>query len=591
MIMLNRTLIILFLFFSLLSGCSKPVIQPDETPTNVVIEDPAAAAKKLEIQGDYQQAAQEYLRIAAETTPPTQQGHQLSAIKAFLKGGLLKEAKAELDNLDVSQGYSLEIPLELVRTKMDLEEGRVKKALQRLNGIDITTLPMPLQIEYKQLHAQALIVEEKVQQGVSEWVEIDSLANADTLGIQDNHLQLWRSLLSLPRSKLRQVAQQTDVAYGWVALALLAKTARQQYLPQGVNNWQLRFQNHPAIQYIVPRLLQNIDQIPTQPTKVALLLPPTSHKFGKFAEIIKNGILTTVNAEPKNLRPNIVLYEVNPKNVLKIYQKAVDDNADFVVGPLVKETITVLANSKVQLPLPTLALNHLGTEEVTGNLYQFSLSPEDEAAEVALRALADGHKSALTIVPKGGGGWGERVVSAFQTEWEKQGGKIVGKDLYDANFDISIPKLLRKSAKTADMIFMVAFPDSAREIRPLISKSAARMPIYSTSHLYSGTPNPKSDAKLEDIMFVDMPWILAPDEKAVRLLVTLRKSWAKDMAKYKRYYAFGVDAYALVLQIQQSSDFKWQGQTGGLFVNRLGEVHRNQLRWARFVDGKPQVLD
>jgi outer membrane PBP1 activator LpoA protein len=591
MTMLTRTLIILFLFFSLLSGCGKSVIQPDETPTNVAIKDPADVAKNLEMKGDYRQAAQEYLRIAAQTTPPTQQGHQLSAIKAFLKGGMLKEAKTELDNFDISQGYSLEIPLELVLTKIDLEEQRVSKAQERLNGIDLTTLPMPLQIEYKQLHAQALVVKEKVAQGVREWVEIDNLANADTLVIQDNHLQLWRSLLSIPRSKLRQVPQQNDITSGWVALALLAKTARQQYLPQGINNWQLRFQNHPATQYVVPRLLQNIDKIPTQPTKVALLLPPVRHKFGKHAAAIKNGIITTVNAEPKTLRPKIVVYEVNPKNILKIYQKAVDDGADFVVGPLVKETITVLAKSKVQLPLPTLALNHLGTVGVTGNLYQFSLSPQDEAMEVARRALADGHKSALAIVPKLRGGWGERVVTAFKTEWEKQGGKIVGTDLYDENFDSSIPKILRKSAKTADMVFMVAFPDYARSIRPLISKYAARMPIYSTSHLYSGTPNPKLDAKLEDIMFVDMPWVLAPDEKAARLQATLRKSWAKDMAKYKRYYAFGVDAYALVLQIQQSSEFKWQGQSGGLFVNRLGEVHREQLRWARFVDGKAQVLD
>ncbi|EDN67819.1 lipoprotein [Beggiatoa sp. PS] len=298
------------------------MIQPDDTPTNVAIEDPAEVAKKLEMQGDYRQAAQEFLRIAAQTTPPTRQGHQLSAIKAFLKGGMLTEAKAELDNLDISQGYSLEIPLELVRTKIDLEEQRVSKALQRLNGIDLTSLPMPLQIEYKQLHAQALVVKEKVQEGVSEWIEIDNLAKADTLVIQDNHLQLWRSLLSIPRSKLRQVPQQNDIAYGWIALALLAKTAREQYLPQGVNNWQLRFQNHPATQYVVPRLLQNVDQIPTQPTKVALLLPPASHKFGQYAQAIKNGIITTVNAEPKTLRPNIAVYDVNPKKYTENLSKS-----------------------------------------------------------------------------------------------------------------------------------------------------------------------------------------------------------------------------------------------------------------------------
>ena len=35
------------------------------------------------MQGSYLESAQEYLRIAAQMRPPTQQGYQLSAVKAF----------------------------------------------------------------------------------------------------------------------------------------------------------------------------------------------------------------------------------------------------------------------------------------------------------------------------------------------------------------------------------------------------------------------------------------------------------------------------------------------------------------------------
>jgi hypothetical protein len=92
-------------------------------------------------------------------------------------------------------------------------------------------------------------------------------------------------------------------------------------------------------------------------------------------------------------------------------------------------------------------------------------------------------------------------------------------------------------------------------------------------------------------MFVDMPWVLAPDTNAAKWQTILRESWPNEIKKYKRLYAFGADAYALVRQLQQSTQLQWEGQTGRLSINQLGEIHRDQLRWARFVDGKPQLLD
>ena len=72
MTMLTRILTIFLILFSFLSGCGKPLYQQSGTPTEV--QDPATIAKRLEMEGNYQKAAQEYLQIAAQTNPPTDKG-------------------------------------------------------------------------------------------------------------------------------------------------------------------------------------------------------------------------------------------------------------------------------------------------------------------------------------------------------------------------------------------------------------------------------------------------------------------------------------------------------------------------------------
>jgi outer membrane PBP1 activator LpoA protein len=242
----------------------------------------------------------------------------------------------------------------------------------------------------------------------------------------------------------------------------------------------------------------------------------------------------------------------------------------------------VLANSQPQLPVPTLALNHLETSVITGNLYQFSLSPEDEAKEVAIRAWEDGHRTAMVLAPEGK--WGKRVARAFVMAWEEQGGNVISQDSYGDYFKTSIPNTLQR-VKKADMVYMLSFTKYARQISTLFLKYMKNVPIYGTCHLYTGTPNPRSDAKLNGVIFVDMPWVLAPNEEVVQWQRRLKNK------KYKRLFALGVDAYTLLSRLQQLSQYEWPAQTGHLFVNNRGVIHRDKLRWAHFVDGKPQLFE
>lgn len=588
MTMLTRTLTYLFILFFFLSGCGKPSsIKEEGQRAN---ENQVAVAKQLEIQGNYQKAAQEYLQIAAQNIPPAQQGYQLSAIKAFLKGDMLTEAKAELAKLDVNKSYGLEIPLELIHTKFDLVERRFNQAFQRLQGIEPTTLAKPLQIEYKQLHAQALASKGEVLNAVREWIEIDKLSNSDSLIVAENHKQLWNSLSSDNASYLRQVKQVPgDIFSGWITLALLAKTSPPQYWQQNIDDWQQLFPKHPATQYIVPRVIQEFSQKPLQSQQIALLLPAMKSQFGKFAEAVKNGFFAAANVDDEDYRPNVSRYDVDADNILQVYQKVVKAGAEIVVGPLVKDTLAVLANHYAQLPVPTLGLNHLETPVTINNLYQLGLSPDDEAIAVAKRAWANGHRSALVLVPDGS--WGEGILNTFTMEWVKQGGQIARQYIYSKNFHKKLPKLLR-NVKTADMVFMVALPQQAPQIRAFLQSTfKERLPIYSISRVYSGTPKPSQDNRLDGIIFVDIPWVLNPDPDAAQLQADLQQSWPQDFHKYKRLYALGIDAYALIPQLQRLRRPQLQGQTGRLSISNQGIIHRDQLHWARFVNGEPLLLE
>jgi hypothetical protein len=589
---------LIVLFALLLSSCGTWLPKHNEPTTSQLVSDPAEKAKQLEIQGYYPESAQEYLRIAAQMRPPTQQGYQLSAIKAFVQANMIAEAKAELARLDMKQSYGLEIPLELVRIKIDLAEHQIEPASQRLKGIDPNTLPLPLQLEYKQLYAQIEMATGDTLGAVHQWIEVDKLAQADPNLLRKNHQQLWRTLLSYPLNDLKQIEQSPgDIFSGWVALSLLVNTTPQGYLQAALNNWQLRFPNHPANQDIIPTLLvppTNQILAQSQPLKQVALLLPLSGKFGDWAEAIKNGFITAAEADNLANRPQINIHDVNSRNILESYDKVVKAGAEFVVGPLEKQDLEMLADrKKPQLPVPTLGLNHLETSITTGNLYQFSLSPEDEAQVVAIRAASDGHRSALVFVPEGD--WGKRLLTAFQTEWEKRGGKIVREQSYGNNFEGAVGEL-RQNLNQGDMLFLVAFPPLARQILPLLNAdSAQRLPIYSTSHIYAGIPDPERDKNLNGVKFVDMPWILVPDSKAQQLHSLLQAGWPNEkIEKLSRLHALGVDAYELLSRLRSlnsQTSFQWPGQTGHLSLSQDGKIHRDQLQWAYFVKGVPQLLN
>src|SRR5690606_7224034 len=142
-------------------------------------------------------------------------------------------------------------------------------------------------------------------------------------------------------------------------------------------------------------------------------------------------------------------------------------------------------------------------------LFQFGLSAEDEAREVARRARADGLRRAVALVPSGE--WGQRVTEAFRNSWQADGGTLIAveyidqpvklaqqiADLFQLRQSEARAKRLQSALGTSvaaqparrqdiDFIFLAATPQQAQQIKPTLAfQYAGDVPVYATSNLYS----------------------------------------------------------------------------------------------------------
>ncbi|EIJ41483.1 putative lipoprotein [Beggiatoa alba B18LD] len=597
-----RRLILVLSVLITLAGCQNIALFPEKNTnaTKPTIIDPTQAAKRLETQGNYTGAAREYLRLASSVKEPQRQTYQLLAVNTLINGGLLEQAKTELTQVNPIT-TTLQMQIELAYARVALAENRLDEVNNRLSHITPDALPSNVRAQYYQLQAEILATQGNRIEAVRMLVQVDDLLEKDPFEGRNNQQNIWRTLSMISPQELGKLSLiQGDIFSGWVSLSQITQTTPSNQLAQSINTWRNSYPNHPANRYIVATLLRggsnSVAGNQSNTTQnnnfsgqqIALLLPLTGN-FKPQAEAIRDGIFAMLY-NTTGQQPRINVYDTNASNVLQVYQQVTaKGDVSFIIGPLEKEAVKTLATSQSRLPVPTLALNYIDVPVNTANFYQFGLSPEDEASNVASRAWADGYRAAAVLYPETE--WGGRVLNAFRMEWQKRGGQIATIEAYKNDFSAPVKRIATNP--TVNMVFMAGFSQQLRQLRPYFDYYAAtRLPIYSTSHVYTGAPNPQVDKDLNGVIFGDMPWIIAPDAQAQQLQTMLGNSMNDKTAQFKRLYAFGIDAYQLTQQVQALANQpyrQWQGQTGLLSLDATSSVRR-QLVWARFVNGIPTNL-
>lgn len=593
-----------------------------ERPRPSVTDGLDAAAQPLIEQGDYLSAAQLYLSAAKTAPDNTRGGLQLRAAELLADGQHWAQLEQVLTGLQpgslepgqTSQYYLLSARHALAQQHPD----RALDWLARVSAPE--TLPDRGQ-QYYQLRATAYERSGNPLEAARQLIWLDGLL-VDQQQKLDNQYRIWEQLSSLTSEALQalKTAPPPDALSGWMELVLLTREYRsdRERWAQELDRWRDRYPRHAAENALLPDLLYQVGQYVSQASQIAVLLPFTS-QAGEAANAIRDGMLAA-HYRSDDPEPVLRFYDTagNAQLVWSVYQRAINEGADFVIGPLLKESIQALAQSGL-LPVPVLALNQIDSTngDTALPLYQFGLAPEDEARQVATRAMSDGLQRVAALVPDNA--WGVRVYQAFREQFILLGGEIVAAEPYDGNsadFSQPIRRLLNlndsdaryqalqrllgkrlnfEARRRQDVqgIFVLGFPRQARQIKPQLRfHHAGDLPVYSTSHVYQAGDDPGIDRDMDGVMFCDIPWALDQQGPWATLRGQTEKLWPERSQRYQRLFALGFDAYQVApwLDMLHLPGFaQFPGATGILSLDNDRQLHR-ALEWARFNRGVPEQI-
>lgn len=531
----------------------------------------------------------------------TQSGLHLLDADTRIQAGDSQAAQKALDKINAA-----ELPPEqfskfkLIEAQIALSTGDAELALKKLEGVRPAVLADADQINYYQSLGFVHSLMGDVLTGVRARLKLGRLLQKPEQQKQ-NILAILDSLSVLPLETLGASSPILDELSGWMALAKILKqrdlsgfdTAGQ------ILQWRQMFPGHPAnADYLQAYLNPPPAQANQEPTQtqaggpsIAVLLP-SSGSYAAAGKAIKEG-LTVAQRLAASAAPQLPLkfYDSEKDDIANVYRQAVSDGARQVIGPLVKEQIQTLAQSS-ELSVPVLALNHV--ENLSkANLYQFGLSPIDEAEQLVLKARRDGQQNAVLLTPDTA--QGQRIRHYLMSAWQANGGAVVGMESYDPkqhDFAAIIKTLLSpgisvNGQKQALALFVSASPELARELAPQLKYvQGSELTVYAMPNIYSGRQNPVHDSELGAINFCDLPWVFADAYSGPLSQQAVQTTWQGLADSQIKLVALGIDAYNLLGQLGQLAAAPYAGATGHLALNGENRITR-KLVCAQFKAGVP----
>jgi len=575
-------------------------------------------AERQVANGEHEEAAATYIDLAANTSGSERDRFTLLAVAQWLDAGDAMRARNAFRGVARPATGELAWLWNSNSAAILLYQGDAEQARDILESLSRESLSPDMRLRVEALRADAWFQLGDPTRAVQLMLQRESWLD-DRRNIDRNRERLWQGLLVSDPHVLRAAAEEsTDpVVRGWLVLGSLATATGQQGIgwSNGIVRWREQNAGHPAMS-ILEDLHIPEDQLLDYPRRVALLLP-LSGRTASAGKAVQNGFLGAYFASAGGLddRQSIRIYDVNSEGgPSAAYAAAVEDGAEFVVGPLLRSNVSQLAND-ILVPVPVLTLNYLPDETLPPpGLFQFALAPEDEAASAATRALLDGHRHAVALVPNNS--WGRRLLSSFATEFETQGGTLIDYRSYTTgiqDFSRTIEELMGlagsvsryqrlranisaplqfdpRRRQDAHFIFLAADAASGRLLKSQLKfHYSGDLPVYSTSSIYA--MDGRSDSDLNGIMFADTPWIIAPQSWIRYLPEVYREYWPEER-RLARLHAMGYDAYHLVAPLFATRAGvmpEIDGATGRLYLDKDGRIHR-KLAWAEFRRGEPVPL-
>lgn len=394
--------------------------------------------------------------------------------------------------------------------------------------------------------------------------------------------QLWQFLSKT--NKVDLIAMRGNITdttlQGWIDLALAGQDGLSQ---DDVNQWRNAYPDHVAMDELLAALIVSSatssaanSAAPAANTKalsgqIALILPFSSEAYYPASDAIERGFVAAQTLANSNAEVKIYASTGGRDDFAAVYQQAVSEGANYIVGPLTRDEVTAL--SELPVSLPTVALNQSDLATSNRNIHFYGLAVDSEAQQVVRIARDLGMQTATIVGTESS--LSNRMIKTFGDAWIADGGQV--SQQFGVNEDTDMKALKNDiQAHPTDMIFLATTADNARQIRPALD---AATPTFGLSHIYAGVLDNADDAPLLAVRFVDMPWLLSPDTFAAY------KPAAQDLpsGEMQRWFALGADAFSLLQAVVQhpGTPATIKGLSGTLRLNADGSVSR-ELAVARF---------
>ena len=538
---------------------------------------------------------------------------RLQAINNLIAEGQIDRATSEIESIGEPSDLNsnLQLLFALTRAELALTQDNTSAALRWLTSVltESATTNTAAGRNLILVRAQLFLENSRVFEAVTDMVELTESWPLDdeTTLFED----LWYTLTRLDEDELNSLATDAD-SYelrGWIELARVYQDDQNSIRSQldSIDQWGRIWARHSAASRL-PAPLKALQQTwDNRPSHIALILPIQE----PAGNAIQEGFLTAYYQALSVSRevPRISIFDSSRiEAIYSIYNQAIDSGADLIIGPLDKNLVNQI-QALPEIPVPTLALNYTDNEEITDNLFQFGLAPEDEISQIVNLAWESGHRNAAVLMPDTSD-YG-RLQNFFIESWKDKGGQVVASTNFfgDSDYADVIKRLMAIDSSEAraerlldllprrnmeftprrrsdiDYIFLVANPRQGRQIKPTLAfYFAENIPVFSIPSIYNGRDNQQENRDLDGIVFTDAPWILNPGGE---LNEKINSNLRQAQGPLQRLRAMGIDSFMLyprLFQLAERQVDSLRGTTGILTMSENQRIHRN-LEPARFEDG------
>ncbi|MCY4156261.1 MAG: penicillin-binding protein activator [Gammaproteobacteria bacterium] len=559
-------------------------------------------ALELSRSGDHDDARQVYLSMARRSANAERARYRILAAREAGLDGRHQRALDELLAIEPPPRWLGLWSLAAAGSERVLEGAQA--AYERLANIEPENFPN-LAGDLARTRSELLFALQRPAEALGELTRL----GADFSEGHESTAEFTWSLLREHRSQLSTEGV-TGAPLGWIELALLADQLAGDPTEAGaaLNGWRRNFPDHPAGSLLESAVRPEICSGLKPLGRLAMLLPG-SQPYRAALKSLRDGFLAARYALMSSCEaPEIAFYEVgDSSHAARQWTRAAAEGADFIVGPLLPESVENAA--RVAGGLPTLALNRLRGQAPPANFEEFALAPEHEARQAARQALGRGLLRALALYPRDA--WGQRIYRSFLEEYQAGGGRLIAREQYSlsaVDYSEPIGRLLKISASNrrarelgaklgrnlsfqprrrqdADLIFLVARAAQGQLLVPQLRYNySGDLPVFAIQSTFD-----PDHADNRDLDGVEMPALPALTHQHVQLSHGQLSAAALAGADFNvSLFAMGYDSFKLALALYGGSEALKggiRGLTGTIFRTSGGSLER-KLAWTQIENGK-----